>query len=248
MIKGLDSRQRHLIQPRLLAATVPVFAELGLPRAKVVADDGRQMTAVFAGPLLRKHHVVVGRRAQRIRVGLLRPRVPELEKSDGHVAAQTIHVARRKRAVVLWRNEGAVRVLRIARPSRAQFFEADHVATIRAVDARGVEMRVVEEHTPEVVGQRDVGIEMQPPAVILKAAQPRVDGRAFVERAPILFEQVGLDADRAMLVRHALSAPVVVTGDHDQRVEMGMIECERDIEEIVEPDANGDGFQPEGFG
>ena len=40
---------------------------------------------------------------------------------------------------------------------------------------------------------------------------------------------------------------IVVAGDDDHGVEMGMVEREGEIEEVVEADADGDGFEAEGF-
>src|SRR5438552_1957526 len=91
-----DARKVHLIQTWLIAVPLPVFAELRLARAEVMADDRWQMAPVLGSPLLGEHHVVMRRSAQRIRIGLLRPRVPKLEESDGHVTAQQIDVARRE--------------------------------------------------------------------------------------------------------------------------------------------------------
>src|SRR6266853_6089423 len=122
-----DARQRHLIQARLMAAPLPVFAQLRRPRAEMMADDRRQMAAMLGGPLLGEHHVVVGGCAERIRIGLLLPRVPELKEADGDVTAEGIDVARRQRPMMLRRNEGAMRVLWIAGAAGTQFLDADHV-------------------------------------------------------------------------------------------------------------------------
>jgi len=75
-----------------MAAALPVFAELRFLRAQVMADDRGQMAAVRARPLFGEHHIVVRRRTQRIRIGLLCPCVPELEEPDGHVTAQRIDI------------------------------------------------------------------------------------------------------------------------------------------------------------
>ena len=48
-------------------------------------------------------------------------------------------------------------------------------------------------------------------------------------------------------VAPCLCAPVVVAGHDDHRVQMRMIQREGGIEQIVESDAGGDGFEPEGF-
>ncbi len=82
------------IHPRLAAVAVPIFAEGGRLGAEVVGDDGGQMDAVGARPLLGEEDVVVLRGAERPGIILLRAGVPELEKTDGHVAAQGVDVAR----------------------------------------------------------------------------------------------------------------------------------------------------------
>ena len=83
--------------------------------------------------------------------------------------------------------------------------------------------------------------------MVLEPAQPGVDGRAFVEVASVFREQIGLHAERAMLFRDLLGAPVIVTRHHDHGVEVRMVERQREVEQVVEADADGDGFETEGF-
>ncbi len=90
-------------------------------------------------------------------------------------------------------------------------------------------------------------VEVQPPAVVLEAAQAGVDGGALVEVAAVLGEEIGLDADGAVLLRDLLGAAVVVAGDDDHGVEVGMVERQGEVEQVVEADADGDGFEAEGF-
>ena len=98
-------------------------------------------------------------------------------------------------------------------------------------------MRVIEQHAPEIVRQDDVAVEMQPPAVVLEAAEPRVDRRALVEVASVLGEEIGLDANRAVLLRDLLRPPVLVARHHDQRVQVRMIQRQRQVEQVVKADA-----------
>jgi len=229
---------------------VPIFTEGGRLGAEVIGDDGGQVDAIRARPLLGEEDVVVLRGAERPGIILLRAGVPELEKADGDVAAQGVDVARADGLLMHRVEEKAPGGLWRFLPLVAQLLElieADDVDPVRAVDGVGIEVRVVEEDAAEVVGQDDVGVEMQPPAVVLKATEPGVDGRAFVEVASVLREEIGLDTNRAMLFRDLLGAAVVVAGDDDHGVEVRMVEREGEVEEVVKADADGDGFETEGF-
>jgi hypothetical protein len=84
---------------------------------------------------------------------------------------------------------------------------------------------------------------VQAPAVVLEAPHSRIDGGAFVEVATVLAKKIGLHAESTMFLGDLLRAAIVVTRDHDHGVEMRMIEWQGEIEEIVETDADRDGFK-----
>jgi len=203
---------------------------------------------VGGGPLLGEHDVVMGGGAEAVGVGFLGGGVPELEEADGDVAEEGIDVAGPDGAEVVGPDEGGVGRLGAGVDDLGQFGGADDIDPVGAVDGLGVELGVVEEEAAEVVGEGDVAVEVEPPAVVLEAGEAGVEGGAFVEVAAVFLEEVGLDADRSVFTGDGLGAAVVMGGDDDQGVEVGVVEVEGDVEEVVEADAGGDALQPEGFG
>ena len=89
---------------------------------------------------------------------------------------------------------GVLRFLVHGATQSVKFLAAYEVHSICTVDAVAIEMRVIEEHPAEVIRQHDVGIEVHPPAVVLKAIKAGVDGGTFVELAAVLAEEIGLHA------------------------------------------------------
>jgi hypothetical protein len=112
--------------------------------------------------------------------------VPELEEADGDVAAQGVDIAGRQGVRGLGTYQETMDVLRRETYFPFDGLVANNVDAVGAVDAIAVESGVVEEDAAEVIGQGNVGIEMETPAVILEAAEAGVDGCAFVEVAPVL--------------------------------------------------------------
>src|SRR5439155_390660 len=84
----------------------------------------------------------------------------------------------------------------------------------------GYEVLVVEGHAPEVVRQRHVRVQVQPPAMILEVAEAGVYRGALVEVPAVLLEQVRLHADGAVLPGDGLRGPVAVRRHHHHRVEV----------------------------
>ena len=130
---------------------------------------------------------------------------------------------------------------------RIQFMESDHINPIRAIDAIFVEMRVIEKHSPEIFGQQNIGIQVEPPSVILKPVEPDIHSRAFIEAASVLAEKIGLNADRPMFTDHVLSLFILVRRDHNHRVEVWVIMGKRYIQHVIKPDAGCDCFDSERF-
>ena len=93
---------------------------------------------------------------------------------------------------------------------------ADNIDAVGAGDALGVEEGVIEEDAAEVIGEGDVGIEVEAPAVILEAGEAGVDGGAFVEVAAVLGEEVCLDADGAVFFGDGLGGEVGVGSYYDE--------------------------------
>jgi len=197
--------------------------------------------------LLGEHHVIMRRAAEAPRIRFLGRGMPELKESDGHVSAQRVHVTGGERTIAARCHERAAAMLRSLFPDRVHLVDADHIDAIRAINAIGVQVGVVEEHPAEVIRQGNVGIEVQPPAMILPAGHPGVECRALVEATAILSEQIGLNANGSVLLGHLLRAPVLVAGNHDHGVQMRVVKFERDIEKIIKPDAGGHGLQTERF-
>ena len=83
--------------------------------------------------------------------------------------------------------------------------------------------------------------------MVLEPAEAGIDGGAFIKVAPILAEEIGLDADGPVLLRDGLRGAVRMRGDDDQGVEVRMIEGERDVQQIVETDTGSHCFEPERF-
>jgi len=125
--------------------------------------------------------------------------------------------------------------------------EPDHINPIRAIDAICVQMRVIEKHSPEIIGQQNIGIQVEPPSVILKPVEPNIHRCAFIEAASVLSEKIGLNADRAVFAGNALGLFIVVRRDHNHRVEVWVIMGKRYIQHVIKPDAGGDGFDSERF-
>lgn len=84
--------------------------------------------------------------------------------------------------------------------------------------------------------------------MVLEAAEACIDSRAFVERAPILLEQVGFDADDAMLAADRLRLLVLMAGDHNEGVRLTVIPGEGFVQDIVEAYTGGDDFESKGVG
>jgi hypothetical protein len=84
-------------------------------------------------------------------------------------------------------------------------------------------MGVIEKHTPKVVREHDVGIDVQPPTGVLAAREARIQSRAFIEASAVLMKQIGLDANCPMLARHGVGRFVVVRSDDDHRIDVGMV-------------------------
>lgn len=230
------------------AAAIPVLAKARSLNAEVAADDGGKMPAIRGGPLLGEHDIVMGCRAERPGIVFLGGAMPKLEEADGDVAAEGIDVARGKRMSGPRRYHKPMDVLRRGGGFAAfDGLAANYVHAVRAINAVTVEDGVVEEDAAEVIREGDVRIEMEPPAVILEPGEAGVDGGAFVEVAPILREEVCLDADGAVLLRDGLSGAVRVRSDDDEGIEVGMIEGEGRVEEIVEADRYGDGLEAQGL-
>jgi len=211
----------------------------------VVADDGWQMPPMRERPLRREHHIVMGGGSEAVGIRFLTARMPQLKEPDGHVAAKWIDIPRRERTILSWIDESRPGVLRLAlKPSlqRIQFVQADYIHAIRAIDAILVEMSMIEKDAPEIIGEQNVGIEVEPPSVILESVESHIDRRAFVESTAVLAEKIGLYTDRAVLAGDLLSFFVLVRRDHDHRVEVRVIIGERHIEHVIETDAGGHGF------
>src|ERR1700734_863108 len=151
----LQSRSSH---PRLAAMSIPIFAEDGRLGTEMVGDDGGQVDAVGAGPLLGEENVVVLRGAERPGIILLRAGVPQLKKADGHVTAQGVDVARADGMLMHRVEQKTPRRLRRFLPLVAQLLkpaEADHVDPVRAVNRIHVEMRMIEKNAAKIAGQDD---------------------------------------------------------------------------------------------
>lgn len=86
---------------------------------------------------------------------------------------------------------------------------------------------------------------MHAPTVILEVVEPRVDCRAFVESPVVLLDQVGLDAERPVLLGAGLGLPVRMGGDDDHGVKVRVIMSQGYVEHVVEADTNRHGFQPQ---
>jgi hypothetical protein len=124
---------------------------------------------------------------------------------------------------------------------------ANNVDTIGAVNGGRIEMGAVEEDPAKVIGEHDVGVQVDAPAVILEVIHAGVDRCAFVEIAAVLSEQVGLDANGPMLFGNELRFAIVVRGDDDERVQVRMVESQSDIEKVVEADGHCDCLEAERF-
>ena len=88
---------------------------------------------------------------------------------------------------------------------------------------------------------------MHPPAAVLEPIEASVDRSALVELATVFAEEIRLHADGAVLFGNLLRGFVAMRCDNDHRVEMRMIEAERYIEQIIEADAGGHGFEAQGL-
>jgi hypothetical protein len=129
------------------------------------------------------------------------------------------------------------------RKDRAQFIDADHVNPVSAIDALLVQMCVIEEEPTEIVRQRNVGIDVEPPAVILPSGHPGIQRSPLIESPAVLPKEVRLDADGPVLLGDLLGAPILVARDHDHGVEVGVVQAKRYVKEIVKADAGGDCFE-----
>jgi len=214
----------------------------------MVTNNRWQMPTVGGRPLFCEHHIIMGGAAKAPWVRFLGPCMPELKKSNRHISAKRVNVSRRKGAVAARRNESAMGMLRTVRPDRAQFVQTNHINPVGTVNTVLVQVGVVKKNPPEVIRQRDVGIEVQPPAVILPTRHSRIERGTFVEASAILAKQIGLHANGTMLLSNLLCTAVLVAGDHDHRVQMRVVQSEGDVQEIVKSDACRDRFKPERFG
>lgn len=122
-----------------------------------------------------------------------------------------------------------------------------YVHPVRTVDTVLLQMRVVEQHAPKVVRQNDVGIEMQPPTVVLKVVEARIDCGALIETASVLEKQIRLHANRAVLPCHMLCGFVRVGRHNNHCVEMGMVFPESDIQQVVKTYRRNHALQPQRF-
>ncbi len=225
---------------------VPVFPQGGRRGTQVMADNRGKVPAMLGAPLLGKLDVVVASGSEAPGIHLLRGRVPQLKEADRNVAAKRVDVARGERRTAPG-DKNPMRVLVFTSPF-LESFQSHDVHAIGAVDAALIEMGMVKKNAPEVVRKGDVGIEMHTPAVILEPTHAGVDGCSFIKVAAVFLEQVRLHADRPVLFRDALRLLVVVRGDHDRGVDVGMIEPKRVIEQVVESHTGGNVLEAKGFG
>jgi hypothetical protein len=158
--------------------------------------------------------------------------MPQLEVSKGQISMQVMNEARTGTAVQMGRQQHAMLVLRGTMATRhvvAQLVFTNQVDTVSAIQRVGVEFGVVEQNTPKVVGKQDIRVEVRAPAVVLEIREPGIDSGTFVESAAVLLKQVGLHAHRTMLAGNSRRFVVLMRGDHNHRVEVGMIETEGDV-------------------
>ena len=125
---------------------------------------------------------------------------------------------------------------------------SDHIHPVHPVETRAVEVRVIEENTPEIVGKHDVGVEVKPPPGVLAAGEARVQRCPFVEVPTVLVKEIGLDTDRAVFASHGVGRPVVVRSDDDEGIDMRVVGAQRTIEEVIEANTSGNGFEPQCIG
>ncbi len=156
--------------------------------------------------------------------------MPQLEEANRHVSAQRVNVSWRKRACASGRHKRAAGVLRTMRKNRTQFIDANHVNPVSAIDALLVQMCVIEEEPTEIVRQRNVGIEVKSPAVILPSGHSGIQRGPLIELPSVFAEQVRLDADRAVLLGDLLCAPIIVARHHDHGVQVRVVHAERDVQ------------------
>ena len=211
----------------------------------MVANSGGKKPPMPCRPLFGEHHVVVRGAPKRVRVGLVGAGVPKLKETNRHVATQIIHVARGDGRFMRGMDETAFASLGIAGKPHAQCVEtlsSYDVDAVHSIQARAVEVRVIEENAPEIVGKHDVGVDVKPPPCVLAAGEARVQRRAFIKAPTVLVKEVGLDADRAMLASHSVGRSVVVRSDHDERIYMRVVGAQRAIKEVINANACGDGL------
>ena len=86
---------------------------------------------------------------------------------------------------------------------------------------------------------------MEPPPGVLAAGEARVQRRAFIKAPTVLVEEIGLDADRAVLASHSVGRSVVVGSYHDERIYMRVVGAQGAIEEVIKTNAGGDDLDPQ---
>jgi hypothetical protein len=173
----LAHRTFKFSETRLAAFAIPILAQRRLPSAQVVANSGGEKPAVLCCPLLGEHHIIVRGASERVRIGLVGAGVPKLEETNRYVSAQVVHIAGRNGSVVLRMDEATPLRLGLADKPPAKIMETltpDHVHAVHSIEAGLLKMGVIEKNPPEIVGQNNVGIDVEPPAVILAAGESRI--------------------------------------------------------------------------
>ena len=121
----------HFFESGLTPLTIPVLTVVGRRDGNVVCEHRWKQSSIGFRPALREHHIVMRRRAQAVGIGALLRGVPELEETDGAVAAQLAHKPRRagtrpraEHGTAMHRRyAGLVRVLRHSVAGGQQFLD-----------------------------------------------------------------------------------------------------------------------------
>jgi len=134
------------------------------------------------------------------------------------------------------------------RKDRAQFIDADHINPVSTINALLIQMRVIEEEPTKIVRQRYVGVEVEPPAVVLEPCEADIQRGPLVELPAVFAKQVRLDADGPVLLSDLLGAPVLVACYNDKGVELRVVQTDALIKKVIEPNTSSHGFEAEGLG
>jgi len=171
--------------------------------------------------------------------------VPELEESDGDVAAVGAEGDSGAEWEWGWEGEAAVGVLVEVLGGAGDVVVpggvAGAVAAVDAVDAVGVGVcpgDPLAGHGREV----DVGVEVDDPVVAAEVGQAVIDGAGFGELVVSIMHEVCRAAFDAELTAEGLGVVIVGVGDDDVVIEMAEVVGEGLSEEVGVVVADGDGF------